>query len=558
LPTFNRSYRLAVGAGFAFGLALGLAVLSRRFDLSSPSMVDDWYFAGHPAESLAGLIHPFLHPVASRFRPAWNLWGELEWHTFGAPDTLTGPNLWGGLRVVLFVAGALLVPAVVAATSQPRPRPVALAVLVGAMGLLLFSGPSSDVDLFRLGPTEPVLVGAMSCGAALLLYGTGRLIDARRHPASWAGWALPLAALGGGLGLWLLGVYHKEASVTFFVLAPFLYRFLRRRWRQIGRIDRPLWRYGPFQVTAALMLLPLVHIAVVTETISGRGASLYGASPPHGISGWAGRAIDALSFQWSHWAGIVGTGTWRIAAISILVLLAASVLRMRKTLPWLPIGLIVTGWAALILQGFPLHEESRYYIPSMVLFGAAALLLLAQSPGWLQWTGAAAAVALAVTNVSGVRNAVDQWSGREKDDARAAGLIALLHPASCPVYMNEIDIERSEAMPRVLSFTGVPLRGPCRRGAGTIIVGLRGELPVTALGTTKLMRRVCARQSILETTDFWQVTSCRKLRRRLNGRTYKQILRPNRLVPGLGPFAVHPLCVARYGRTGCGLKGGPE
>jgi hypothetical protein len=189
----------------------------------------------------------------------------------------------------------------------------------------------------------------------------------------------------------------------------------------------------------------------------------------------------------------------------------------------------------------------------MALFAAAALLLLAQARRPLLWAGVAGAVALAALNYDRARDTLDIWKAQEKDDAAVVRLIAQLHPGSCRVYMSNIGQERAEAMPRALHLTGIPLRGPCERTAGTVIVSERGTFPVEALGPTELMGRVCVRQSILEMTDGWQIADCRKLRRRVDGWTAKQVLRPNRLVPGLGPFAVRPMCVERFGRSGCAI-----
>src|SRR5262249_37614044 len=148
----------------------------------------------------------------------------------------------------------------------------------------------------------------------------------------------------------------------------------------------------------------------------------------------------------------------------------------RRPFPWLPVGFVVTGWAILLVQGLPLHEESRYYIPSIALFAGAALLLLAQAPRPVLWAGVAGAVVMAALNLDPAHDALDQWKTKENDDAAAVRLIAELHPASCPVYMSNLAMEPAEAMPRVLHLTGIPLRGPCRPAAGTVIVSGRGAL----------------------------------------------------------------------------------
>lgn len=533
--------------GFIAALLLGLLVLSTRFDVSSPSLIDDWLFAGTNGRSFGGLLDLFADPIGARFRPGWELWNELSWHTVGAQGDPTAPTIWGAVRVGIFVAGVVLVPLLIAATSDPRPGPVAIGALGAAAGVLVFSGPWTDVDFFRLGPTEPLMAGALSCGTALLVLATRRAIE---HPP----WRPPrkprrVVALGGivaaGVLLWMLGTYQKEASITVLLLAPFLYLFLDRRWRDAGVIEGPLWRQRPFQVAAALMLLPMVHVALVTLTISDDGASLYGADRPTGLTGWIGRAFDALSFQWNGMSDTVGTPAWRGFAVLLLVLLASTVV-WRRRVPWLPLGLIATGWAILVVQGLPLNGEPRYYIPSMALFAGAAVLLLAQAPKAVLWLGVASAAALAVANAGETRATLLSWADREADEAAAMREIAALHPGSCPVYMTNLDLERSEALPTVVRFVGEDLEGPCNESGGTILAGLRPQVPPEALGTTESMSRVCLESRVLAETEAWEIRECSRLRDEVDGLPVERIIEQNRVVPGVRLSRVQ----------GCGEPGG--
>jgi hypothetical protein len=160
---------------------------------------------------------------------------------------------------------------------------------------------------------------------------------------------------------------------------------------------------------------------------------------------------------------------------------------------------------------------------------------------------------LGIANFGSVRSTLLEWSAKEKDEASAVRLIAQLHPATCKVFMNDLDIERSEAMPRVLPFVGERLSGPCTR-SGTVIVGLRSPIPVHALGTTKPMRNVCAKSVVMRTTSLWQISDCRALRSRVHGQPVKNVLRANQVVPGIGPRLLRKICVRRYGPSHCGLK----
>jgi hypothetical protein len=553
-PSLDLHYRLGLAAGFGAAAVLGVLVVSTRFEVHSPSLLDDWYFASQSVNSIGDLLDPFLHAIGPRFRPGYELWSRLEWHTLGAPEDVTGPNLFGVLRVLVFVAGAVLVPAVIAATSEPRPSPPGIAALAAAVGVLLFSGPEPTGDFFRLGPQEPLMVGAAASGAAVLLFACGRAIGWQRGSRSGRA-TLGLAATAAiGWLLWAFGIYQKEASVAVVVLAPFLYLFLDHRWRDRALTERALWRYRPFQLTAAAMLLPVLHMAVVSSTISERGVAIYGSSRPNGIGEWIGRLWESISLQWSEMSRVVGTPAWRVVAIMVPLLLVAIIVQRRRV-PWLPLGMLLTGVALLTVQGLPLFNESRYYIPSIALFAGAALLLLAEGPGWLRWIGIAAALVLAVVNYGEVRDRLDYWSLRDLDQDKVLRLVAELHPASCPVYLTNVDLERAEALPKVLPLIDEPLTGPCRRGVGTLLVGLNDQLPEAALGTTKTIEGACLNQSILERTAGWQIVDCRRLRRSVNGQSVGDVLRQNRIVPGIGPRRLRQLCVARLGPTRCGLQG---
>jgi hypothetical protein len=555
MARLDRRYQLGVAAGFGAAAILGLLVFSSRLGVHYPSMLDDWSFAARPVNSIRDLIHPFIYPVGPRFRPGFEIWNMLGWQTLGAPSDVTGPNLWGAVRVLLFVAGAVLVPAVIAATSKPRPSPLGIAALAAAAGILVFSGPWSSADFSRLGPQEPVMVGAAGCGAALIFYACGRAIGWRREPRS-RGQNLGLAAtFAAGFLLWALGIYQKEASITVLVLAPFLYLFLDQRWRERGLIEGPLWRSRRFQLTVAAMLLPVAHITVVSATISGEGVAIYGSGRPHGLGEWLERGWDAISQQWSGMPSSVGTEAWQIVAVVVPLLLAFDIVRRRRV-PWLPLGMLATGVALLVVQGLPLLVQSRYYIPSIALFAGAALLLLAQAPRWLRWVGVAAALVLAVANYDDVRETADYWSERDKDQEEMLRQVAELHPASCPVYLSNVDDERGESLPIVLPLIGEPLSGPCRAGVGTVMVGVNvPEYMLHPLGTTKAINNACAHRVTLATFGSnWEIIDCRRLLPEVKGEPIVQILNQNRLVPGEGLGERRKACAETHSLTYCGLK----
>ena len=535
----DRAHLYGVLAGFAVAALLGGIVVHARTGITSPSMIDDWAYAGYPAKSLGYLAGAFLHPIGDRFRPAFEWWNDLQWHTLGAPGSLTGPHLWGYARMLLFMTGLVLVPGLVAAAERRRPGPVALACLCAAAGATLLSGPWTNTDFFRLAPQEPVLFGASACGLAVMLTVTRRWIEARSLPIAGNRRALLLAAYAGGLLLWLLGVYQKEASICLLAFAPFLYLFLDRRWRENGLLERALWRARPFRVTAALLVLPVLHVAIMSLSLSGQGASLYGAKPPSGLIDWIGRAGHSLSLQWDQMDTVIGTSAWRVLAVLVIALLIGVAIRDRGV-PWLPLGLVVTGWCAFVFQGIPLLVQSRYFIVPMALWMAAAILLLAQLPRWIVWAATVGLAAVAIVNVDDDRRALDGWKTMERDEAGAVYLIATMHPASCPVYMRNVDLERAEALLKLLPLVGTPMRGRCEPGFEAVLVGERGPIRGPVAGTTPQMGGVCARQSLVAQTNLWQLVGCRRLRARVDGIPAAEVLRVNRVVPGADLRDVRP------------------
>src|SRR5687768_8108267 len=60
--------------------ALATWIIADRFSLSRPSLIDDWW-------NITGSSEP------ARFRPAYTLWNYLQWHLFGAPESLIWPNV---------------------------------------------------------------------------------------------------------------------------------------------------------------------------------------------------------------------------------------------------------------------------------------------------------------------------------------------------------------------------------------------------------------------------------------------------------------------------------
>jgi hypothetical protein len=558
-PRLERRYAIAIAGGFAAGAAVGLLILSYRFGIGMPALIDDWVYATQPAKSPGELLELFFEPYIGRFRPGYELWSHAEWHLLGAPGELVAPNFFAAFRLLLICAALAVLPGVVAATARPRPKPALLLALGIAAVVVVFSSPASDLDFLRLGTQEPLFIGSAVCGVALLVWATGRLLagEARR--------SLIAAGLISGYCLWALAVYHKEASVVLIAAAPFLYLHLDRRWRERGVHQGPPWRSRAVQLVALAMLAPVVHVVVGASTVSEHGFGVYGAEQPSGIGEWIDRLLDATDAAWDTFPAI-GMTEWRHFMLALVPLTAAVAWR-RRSVPWLAAGLIVTGFALLVFQGILLLPVSRYAIPGIVLCTMAAVLLLAQLPPWMGWSAVLCALTLAISNYSDVRDTLAAYRSWEtKDNRGTIDFVAQLHPESCPVYMMNLVAEQSESIPKLLGLREDPLTGPCREEFEGAVVGYE-HYPGGPLGLDDSMRRACTDPEgpvvLRETPGYLgfppgfdsfpplQVLGCRRFGRRVDGEPMNVVFSRSRLVPGEGNFATRDRCAARYGSEGC-------
>jgi hypothetical protein len=504
LPVRARLPRLALGAhgldGLGFVLVSGLALLvvSPRFAIGRPSLVDDWWAFSRSPHAFGRLVHFAYDPAAvgdpHRYRPgSVAVWNELVWHTLGAPASLVGPNVWNAARILLFVAAAM---ALVLAGARGR---VALAA---ALPALVLATPAFGRDFARLGPAEPLLVGGMAAGALLLALGTQRWLARDRRAA------VPI--LAAGYVLWLFGVYQKETSVCFLVAAPFVYLFLDRRLRA----DRPLLRCRPFQVVATSALLPVVHMTVEVWRVAADGTTAYGQHVPHAAGGILERLGPGTLSQWTAMPGALGSPLWSALSLAGLVL-AVRALRRRAAVDWLVAGLVATGWAALAFQALSRAETvSRYYLSSATLFGAATALALAGSPRRTQRAALAAAAVLVVAGAPLSYWSVHVWAANEREGNALVESVSALAPATCPVYTARLEPELRAALPVLVALEG-RARGACFRGGEAVLVARHGPKPYASFVSAtddRILRACRTGWSPVRSTRHFEILACRSLR----------------------------------------------
>jgi len=491
-------------------------------------MIDDWNGASRGASSLVDLLAPFVERPVLRFRPGFDLFDHIEWHTLGAPHDMTGPNLWNAVRLALFVAAVGVVPALVARAVAPDLSSFTLGALTAVPPAVVVTGGVISVDLARLAPQEPMLVGATVCGAALVLFGLDRYMSGARMRKV----LLPTVI---GWPLYVLGATSKEASMSFLAVTPFLYLFLAQRWRELGCVRglwEPLRRPGAIAFATAL-LVPLLWVAFRAATIGGEGADLYQRGKPHGLDGWIDRLEEAGKLQWNSMITTLGSPLWRALAVS-LPFLALGIWADRRRVPWVAVGLVLGAGVMLVVQGLPAVVTSRYFLPTMALLTMAATLLLAQGRAWLRWTALVAGSILVISGAAAARQAVTGWATDEKATSELIERVALLAQAGCRLHQWGLDVERAEALPRLVGLQMKEASGSCPLGTATLVVTSSGAAP-DSVGNVGLWRT--CREPWKHELDVgaWAVVGCARSRARIGREAVEEVLNQNRLVPGVGP-----------------------
>jgi hypothetical protein len=509
-------------------IAFAVWMVSPRFDISGPSVVDDWSNIDNAPVALDELARLSYDPAEvhepRRYRPGYTaVWNSLQWHTFGGPDSMTAVNFWEIVRLALLMAALVAIVGFGLRADGRRRHPVMLAIWAAAPGAMLVATPGLAIDLARLGPVEPILVAGMGCGLALTLAATRRLIEHGRRHVLW------LAAFAAGYALWLLGVYQKEASICALALLPFLYVVLDRRWRAAGVVTAPLYRSRGFLLVAALLTLPLLHMLYEVTQVTAGGETVY-ADVPSGIGGWAERLRYSADFQWI-FARELGTFVWPgIAAAAPFMLLAWAFGHRR--VPWLPLGLLAAGLAVYLFQGLGGVPATRYFIPSLALLITAAVILLADGPRWIQLAGVVLVALFLWDNVDRAHVGVEGWTAGQKDALAAVDEVARLDPARCPVYMARFHVEDADSYPELIALRKDPEPRPCDRRFKGIMVQGRHLLPPV---TNEAIYATCAGPGWerLQTTRVLNIYGCRRFEQRpVMNQPPEAILRWNRLVPG--------------------------
>ena len=428
-----RAWSLVAVAAAVFGL--GVWLVSPRFEIESPSLVDDWIAVTQGGDELGELIRSG-NAEEQRFRPSWTVWNAFQWHTFDAPDGLVGPNAWNLARLAILVAGLTLLVALALPPPRGRAEAVVHALVAGVPALLVVTVPKFARDLARFGTQEPLLVGGMALGGSLLVLAVRSVL--RPTPLPRTRVAVFVTA---GSVLWLAGVYQKETSLAvlpLLVAAVVAGRGRLRGWRSVSRP-----RQRVLTAIGVVFLLPLTHVAIESVRIAARGDLVYDAEVN------AGRGIlDGLEILYD-WSTEVFSLTARRVVIAALVLTAIVAL-VRRRLDLVALGALGAGALTLVLAAQSGVAVSRYYIPTYALAGVALALSLGRLPVVVQAAGVAA-LALAFLPATEAYREVEAWAFEERAGGELVDMLAELDANGCSVAMAGIDQETSMALAALVS-----------------------------------------------------------------------------------------------------------
>jgi hypothetical protein len=455
LTATTRTVSLFVGV--AVVCVIGVWTLSPRFDVDSPSLVDDWWAISRSPDAASVAVR-LGDPEPDRYRPGWILWSYVQWHTFDAPGRLIGPNVWNVARLVVLVLGLCLVTTLALPPPGSRREGVILAGLATLPALLVVTVPALAVDFARFGPQEPLLVGAMALGGSLLLLAARSLLLESQRPGPVLTGLLAVA----GSAFWIVGVYQKETSICalpFVAAAALAGRARLRSWPRLSVARRVV-----LAVLGAVVLLPLVHVAVETALIARRGRLVYETELDTGRS--------ALSGSWD----LVRLMHDQLSALAVAVTIGALVavvaaFAVRRALDWLAIGALVSGVLALLVAGQAGVVMSRYYLPTFALCAIALSLSLAAFRPSVQAAAALLIAALALAYVPDARDHVQEWAAGEREWGEFVRSVAEVDATGCPVAVAGFDPEASQAIPVLVSVKSQGEPGGCVDRETYLVVG---------------------------------------------------------------------------------------
>jgi hypothetical protein len=430
--SLERALPLAVLGGIAAWLA------SERSRIPTPSPIDDWFGVTYSPAAAHALFHGDYSEAldfGGRFRPAYTgVWNYVQWHLLGEPSVVTAAAL-GTLRTALFLTGIWLLTAWLVG----RDAPVTRALLWLAPAAVILTPGIAD-DLARFGPADPMMVGGLIVGLALIAKGV-RTSFKRTARTSWQR-ASAVALIAIGYAVYVLGVYSKEASVCLLVFVPFFVKWLGPARAAFVAQSRT-WRVAQVALLI-LVIAPLLHLSAHLVEALVAGDRPYPTAERSLPAKVLSATVSPLLGQPSE----LGTWLWFFAAPSaVAIAIVAAVRRQRDA--WLLGGVLLTGYlmtAVALARG---EVGSWYYIPWLVAVAAVVFHGLARARLRSQLAVVLLVVGLAATSTP---QALADWVQAERSASRAIGVARGVVSAGCPLYLAHFDIERRVAVPLLFPF----------------------------------------------------------------------------------------------------------
>lgn len=419
-----------LAASIAVGTAFTLLIIEPRFRHSFPSLVDDWYGIANGPE-MARHALALGNPEPTRYRPGWLIWNWLQWHTFGAPASFIGPQIWNVFRVFVLVAGLVLATDILARGDERSPAPTWVRwLLVTSVPVTVATVPGFAVDLARYGPQEPLLVGCTAAGAALM-YGVFRRLSRSERSAQTA------ALAGVGFVLWTFGVLQKEPSISVVLLVPFVLLAIwadRHSWAHIDKSSRRL-----IVLVAVAMLVPLVPMIVRTSDLALADDHFYADQSAKG------NLVDKFVLQVKLMPELLGTRL--VIVLFALAGMAALAAWLWRGVDWLGIGLLSVGFFTVLFAAEVGVATSRYYLPAVCI---TAMILVRSAARIGREAMVAAAVVLlmlAVIQARSAHGAVANWVAGERLEEQVVREAAVRIAGGCRVAVTGSNVEMVGALP---------------------------------------------------------------------------------------------------------------
>jgi hypothetical protein len=436
--------------------AVAVWVVSPRFAIDSPSLIDDWSAISASGDQLRTIAH-LDSPEQQRFRPGWIAWNYVQWHTFDAPEGLVGPNAWNVLRLLVLVAGLSLLALLAMPAARTRREALLQAALAGTPALLLVTAPKLAFDFARFGPQEPLLVGGMALGGSLLVLAAQQLLDGTRPVRR----AVVTALLIAGSLLWIVGAYQKEVSLAALPLLAAVVIAGRGRLRSWNGLARARTRL--LVLVGVVFVAPLAHVAVESARITLRGDLVYDAKVDRGRG--LAQGVEVLY----GWARDTLPRQWELLVVLALVLTVAAAL-IRRKVDVVAVGVLGSAGLAFVLAGQSGVVATRYLIPVLALLVLVLPLALARFTPVVQLAGLLAVLVTlmplpeAHTNVAG-------WADGEIARGRIVREVAAARASGCVVAAAGLDEEEARALPVLMDLRPNTATDRCADGRVLLVAG---------------------------------------------------------------------------------------